>query len=249
MTVKRWVFHPDYQLPFEEPKAVALINKITNWFKPDVICNIGDLLDFPGASLKFSSPEDEIVHSILKDAEPGEKYWTYWRNRFPNAELIWMEGNHEKRAFDYMSAKAPAALDLLTYERMCKTDTLGVKVFKYEKPPEVKCGQFYIHHGTSVGKDSGGSVKAMIDNFGESMIIGHCHRASYYTKYYELSNKKLEGFEIGCACQMLDYTQHHNWQKAMAIGFEDTETGKAHVQLVNFDLDYSCYVGNKRFEV
>lgn len=247
MTDKRWVIHPDLQMPLHDQRALDLMMKITKFFKPDAICNIGDLANQDGPSRWADGSADEVLNHLEPENKMVQNYWKDLRAKYPRADLHWTLGNHDIRAFDYINKKAPALRDLVTPDVLWHTDKYGVNLYDWNSPPQLKMGDIYLHHGSAVSKHSGGSVQSDIDSWGVSLIRGHSHRVGTYFKTYELTGQMLRGYEIGHGMDIskATYAQCHNWQQGMAIGIESD--GVSHIQLIPFQ-NYSCYIGTKRFE-
>lgn len=247
--MKKWFFFSDMQMPLHDEKAVELAFKVMKWLRPDVVVNIGDLIDNTGTSRWADGTTDEVFKSILDENKLAREYWGRVKSEAPNARLIWTLGNHESRPFEYVDKKAPALREMITYNSLWGVDEYGVEVYPYNTPPQVKMGDVYVHHGAAISKHAGDSARADIENWGVSIVRGHSHRASSYLKTYELRKETLAGYEIG---HMMDidkatYTQVHNWQQAFAVGYE--ESGRGVVDIIRILPNYSCFYGGRKFRL
>lgn len=237
------------QMPSHDHKAVDLVFKVLKWYKPDVIVNIGDLADGTGTSRWADGTTEEVFAQAQAESQEVKDYWARVRKAAPNARLIWTEGNHDLRPFDYVDKKAPALKELITPESLWSLSEYGVEYLSYDMPPQVAMGDLYVHHGVAVSKHAGDSVRSDVENWGVSVIRGHSHRMGTFAKTWEMRDETLWGYEIG---HLMDeskatYSQVHNWQKGFAIGLE--EDGKHHIDLIKINSDYTCYVGGKKFAV
>lgn len=247
----KWAVYSDMQVPYQDDKSVALVEKVLKYFKPHHIVNIGDLPNCDGASRWTDGSADEVLKGLEPETKYIQQYWKNLRSLFPKSELHWTKGNHCLRPQQYISKKAPALLDFITDELLWKTDTYGVDVHEYDQPPVLKMNNVYFHHGNAVSKHAGESVKADMDSWGVSLIRGHSHRASSIYKTYEVRNETLQGHEIGHLCNVpsggFDYSSIHNWQQAFAIAIQDSNGQDDHVQVVRISPDHTCYIGTKKF--
>jgi predicted phosphodiesterase len=249
VSVEKWFYFSDMQMPHHDQQAIDLAFKVMKSYKPDVVVNIGDLADGTGTSRWADGTTEEVVAQAMAEAQDVKDYWAKVRKTAPNARLIWTEGNHDLRPFDYVDKKAPALKDLITPESLWDLSTYGVEYIKYDAPPQITMGDIYVHHGVAVSKHAGGSVQSDMESFGVSLVRGHSHRMGVYSKTYELRDTTIRGYEIGHLMQVDEatYTQVHNWQLGFAIGVNDDGTG--HIDLVPIYPGYVCYVGGKRFSL
>lgn len=245
--MQKWFFFSDMQMPLHDERAVELAFKVLRWFKPDVVVNIGDLVDGTGTSRWANGTTDEVLKTILEENKLAQDYWKRVRRAAPKARRIWTLGNHDIRPFEYVDKKAPALREMITYDTLWDATSLGLEIYPYDAPPQVSMGDVYVHHGVAVSKHAGDSARADVESWGVSVVRGHSHRAGSYLKTYELRDETLAGYEIG---HMMDvskagYTQVHNWQQAFAVGYE--YEGKGMVDVIRILPDYSCFYGGKRF--
>lgn len=172
--MEKWFFFSDMQMPHHDEKAVDLAFKVLKAYKPDVVVNIGDLADGTGSSRWADGTTEEVFAQAKDEAQGVKDYWAKVRKTLPNARLIWTEGNHDLRPFDYVDKKAPALKELITPESLWELSSYGVEYINYNAPPEVKMGDIYVHHGVAVSKHAGGSVQSDMESFGVSLVRGHC---------------------------------------------------------------------------
>lgn len=263
MTDLKWMLSSDFQIPFQDDRAVNLWWQVMKWFKPDVVDYLGDISDQfcfsrfnEGTTKDFMKqlPEESMPAEMLKFVQHEEKdtaeFYAKTRKMMPNAEIFSALGNHDIRVFNYADKHMQEILHDLTPESLWGLDNLGIDYIYYDDLPRLRYGDFYVHHGISAPVGSGDGVKTDIKNFGVSLIRGHSHRIGTYFKTYELKNETLRGYEIGHMCKVdsdgFKYSQVHDWQQGFAVGF--VHNGEAHIQLVEILPDYSCWVAGKHFQ-
>lgn len=221
--MKKWFFFSDMQMPLHDEKAVDLAFKFMSWFKPDVVVNIGDLVDGTGTSRWADGSTEEVFASIINENKHAQDYWKRVRKARPRARLIWTLGNHDIRPFEYVDKKAPALRELVTYDSLWNASELGVEIYPYNKPPEVKMGDVYIHHGVAVSKHSGDSARADVESWGVSIVRGHCFSSD--TEILTVDGwKKYDEIEVGTSVYTLN-----------------TSTGLGEYQKVSEKFVYSDY--------
>jgi hypothetical protein len=242
--------------------------KILKWFKPDAVDYVGDISDQDCYSRFSDGRTNEFLNQfkgaedafpIVVDNEKAVKeFYAKTRTMLPNADIFASLGNHDIRVFDYADKKLPDLVDKITPDALWDFKNLGIDYIHYGDLPKHRFGDIYVHHGIAISKHSGESVRSDIDNFGVSLIRGHSHRAGVYFKTYEMRNEMLRGYELGHLTDIksegMAYTSLHNWQPGFAIAYvESGSTATAdglwpHIQLITISPDYTCYIGNKKFE-
>lgn len=250
----RWVLGSDFHLPYEEPRYLDLWWQVQKWFNPDVIDILGDLDDASCVSRYSDGKSDEVVNAVATYAPLVRDFFKTLRENSPGAQIHYATGNHEARYDDYIDRKAPALKGLITPELLWNTDTYGIELSYYNNPPVHRFGDIFVHHGPYAQKNSGDSVKKVMEEYGVSCVVGHSHRQAQIFKTYQLRNEIRRGLEIGHFTNIyspgMSYDSLHDWQAGFAIAH--IENGEyPHFQLVSIyesSHGYSCYVDGKRFD-
>lgn len=262
----KWALSSDQQIPYHDPRAIALWFKVLKSWKPDVVDYLGDTDDqacysrfTEGRPQEFlvahkADQADTILPLMQADAQGAKEFYTQTRKMLPKAQLFSALGNHDIRVFDYTEKKLPDIIDQVTPEALWALDTLGYDYIYYNDVPKHRFGDIHVHHGVAISQNAGESVRKDVENFGVSIIRGHSHRAGSFFRTYELRNggagETVRGWEIGhMADEKSDgmaYTNSHNWQKGFAVAH--IENGVTpHIQFVEISADYTCYVDGKKF--
>ena len=258
----KWMLSSDQQIPFQDDRAIDLWFQVMKWYKPDVVDYLGDTSDQfcfarfqEGTTTEFlkALPDETKVEDFLGYVQKEEKqtaeFYAKTRKMRPNAEIFSALGNHDIRVWNYADKKLPEILNDITPESLWGLDNLGIDYIYYEDKPKHRYGDIFVHHGIAAAAESGASVKSDIGNLGVSLIRGHSHRMGSYYRTYELRNETLRGYEIGHMCKVdsdgFKYSQIHNWQQGFAVGL--ISGGNVHIQLVEINADYECWVAGKKF--
>ncbi len=265
----KWLLSSDQQIPFHDKRMISIWFDVMKWFKPDVIDYVGDQSDqacwsrwTDGTSADFvnaikSSSTDPLLPFVFEQERPVKEFYEQTRKLRPDAEIFVSLGNHDRRVWPYFDKKAPEIVEHITPQSLWGFDDLGIDYIHYTDRPKHRYGDIYVHHGMSISKHAGESVRNDVSDFGVSLVRGHSHRAATYSRTMPLRNETLRGFEIG---HMMDinslganYTNIHNWQKAFAVGHITsgstiTKDGYfPHIQIVQVNEDYECSVEGKIF--
>lgn len=205
----------DVHFPFHCKKSLAKVLELIKKEKPDVVIQIGDLLDWYCASkyprsLNVANPKEEILLGI----KLAEKMWSDIQKIVPKAQCIQILGNHDvrmpKRIMERLS-ELESFFDLDKYYTF-----KNVKVLKSDKDYIEIDGVIYVH----------GWLSKSIDHaryFNKPTVHGHRHRPEV-----EYDHKNLWSMDVGYMAneksEVMGYGQSKftKWTKACGI----VENGK-----------------------
>ncbi len=249
----RWLLVSDLHIPKHNERLLRLLFEVIQGWKPNAIDLVGDIDDAEGTSRWADGSIDESANPIHKDAEVLREFSGQLRRYAPDADIHWHDGNHGwTRHNSYIKTKAKALDGLITPDFLYDLTSNGIIWHSYQDPPVLRLGGIHVHHGVSISKHGGQSVKSDMDDWNISLIRGHSHRQASYRKSVVFANESglvtqdLEGYEIGHMCDVskMDYSQIFNWQPGFAIAH--VYEGRAFVQLVPVH-DNSCVVDGKLY--
>ena len=167
--------------PFHDRAAIDVAWQIIEQEKLTDIVLLGDNLDLPEWSLKFTrSPE------MYWTTQPSIVELGWWLAQLPGEVPIhYIEGNHEVRLRTTVLERAVAAYDLrnvygdvqLSVETLLDLPGLGIEYHGPYPHGEVWLTErLRLHHGEVVRSKSGGTVRSIVDSVLHSEGIGHIHR-------------------------------------------------------------------------
>lgn len=256
----KWAFLGDLQIPYEDPRAVALWFKVMKWWKPQVIDLVGDIDDQLEYSSFSDGTTDEFFAQLKKEEDPSplafikknadgaKSLYTKIRKQHPDAEIHSSLGNHDIRIFKYVDKKAPAYNGLVTPNTLWGLDDLGIIWTPYSEKPKQRHGGIFVHHGATVSA-AGLAVKSNIEEYDVSLVRGHDHRGGVVFKSYPLSGRTLQGMGCGHMCDPdaygLQYTINPSWE--LGFGIAHVVDDHAHLQFIPITPDYTCVVDGRVF--
>lgn len=248
MSDVKWLLASDVHFPRHNPRMVSLWMDVLKWMKPDAIDLLGDIDDADSTSRwaegtsrsTIALKDDGVIHTrnFLADIRGAAK----------KADLHFHDGNHGWfRHEKYFDKNAPKALEFITADTLYEYSKVGFEWHTYGEPPVKRFGDVYGHHGESISKHAGESVRNDVMSWGVSLVRGHSHRMGTYAIDYPLTGHKMRGWEIGHMCEVskMTYDRAPNWQSGFAYALVDGEN--VHMNLVEIHPDYSCYVAGKLF--
>lgn len=173
----------------EEALSIAL--EITKSVKPNKIILLGDNLDFPEFGKYRLSPAYQRTTQATIDR--ATTLCAQLRSVAPNAEIIWLAGNHEERlprmlidnavsAFGLRKGNAPESWPVMSVPYLCRMDEYGITYL-----PGYPAANYWVNerlkiiHGTRV-KSSGSTSHLYLNSEKVSVIYGHIHRREWNEK-------------------------------------------------------------------
>lgn len=247
----RWLMVSDVHFPRHDPRKVELFMKVAKWWQPHSIDLLGDIDDADSTSrwAEGTTRSIELVDAGVLGTREFMKELTTTCKRAEDNHLH--DGNHGwYRHKKYLEKNAPPFLGLINAETLYQPKNYGFKYHDYDENPVKRFGDVYAHHGESISKHSGESVRNDCQNWGVSLVRGHSHRMGAYYCTYELTGQQLEGYEVGHLCDedQMTYMLGKNWQPGFAIAHVVND--QPFIQLVRIkmtDEGWTCVVDGVKF--
>lgn len=238
------LFVPDIHCPYQDDRALEVLYSFINWYKPETIFLMGDLLDGyaisrftkdPNGALKFQSELDSAIE-VLNNI----------RRRAKKAKIYFIRGNHEARLqkFLWSNAKELSGLHALEIENLLELKRLNIE---YVRNGMMRYKGIVVKHGSVVRKYSGYTAKAEFEKNGCSGISGHTHRQSVFR--HTNSSDAYIWLEAGHLCNPnQEYLEGEiaNWQQGWAVGYFSRESSRYNLELIPL-IDYKAFYNGKEF--
>ena len=195
MANKKILIISDMHLPYQHKDSIIFLKEIKKEFKPDMIVNIGDLLDFHAISMHEHNPD---LYSAGMELDKAKEYIKELEAIFP--EVTEVDSNHSslvyRRALKYGMSKQ----FLKPYG-----DFLGTKKWKWvdDLTLTMSNGQrCFFTHGSSV------DILKVSQAMGMSAVQGHYH-TKFVISYWANPDNLFFGMNVGCLIN----------QKSMAFSY------------------------------
>lgn len=170
--IKKILFFSDTHFPYEDKKAWKIFVAAANYFKPNILVCLGDLIDFYSVSAHSKDPKRKSALSYELDYV---KERLSELNKINCERKIFIEGNHEDRLRRYLWDVAPELYGIVDYRKELKFTENNWEFYEYKSYAEI--GKLYLTHDTGVaGKYA---VYQSGDHFQDNVVIGHLHRMGY----------------------------------------------------------------------
>lgn len=203
---------------FHDDRAMNVALQVIRDLQPDLIINGGDSLDLAEWSLKFAVTP-EAMHITQPAIDRFYRFLCEQKLAAPNAEVRLLEGNHDRRLMNFVSANAKAALRIRQADSPKSWPVLSVPFLLRLNELDVNYVDGYpacwtrindnliAVHGHKV-RSSGSTAQAMIDDERISVVFGHIHRHESAMKTRRVLNKDTMGRRtnltqsFGCLCHI-----------------------------------------------
>lgn len=248
--------------PFHDRRAVDIVLQISERTKPDRIVFLGDLLDLPDWSDKYPrTPE------FYFNTQPAIVELAWWLSQFrrsaPDAEIDYIEGNHERRMIAALRAHLNAAYSLrpaneidlpesLSIPRLLDLDKLSIE-YHSEYPDGVVwlSPSVLVTHGEYVRSSPGDTAKHYVQVSDVSVIFGHIHRreSASRTIASPRGKRRISAVSPGALCRMDNAVpgdkSSNNWQQGFAVVYYDASSDFHQIETVEITDGFSIYGGER----
>lgn len=251
--------------------AVQVINALQHESGVHQVVNLGDFLDLP-AQGKYEQ-EAAFAFTTQHAIDRGSMFLAQQRAAAPDAHIVVLEGNHDRRmqrfvttnalsAFGLKRANAPESWPVMSLPYLLRLEEMNVEYID-----AYPAGMWWINdklravHGDKV-RSNGSTASAWANEFPHiSTIFGHIHRQEIQSKTTFDREGKIKTMAIspGCLCRVdgavpsvkgstgIDgrpATYYENWQQGLAVVHYKT-SGSFHVDLVHIDDGKTLYRGQE----
>lgn len=208
-TPGNWLILNDVHIPYHDKRCIELaVADAKKRNTVGVLLN-GDIMDCAGVSDHFREPnvtrlEDEIDKTI--------QFLKWLRSHFPQARIVYKEGNHEWRLPRYIANYAPELFGLkqLRLPNLLELDSLGVEWVADKRL--IQLGKLSVVHGHEFRGGGGvNPARWLWLRAGTSALCGHFHRSSGHDEQ-TLDRKVHSVWSVGCACFLYpQYDPNNKW--------------------------------------
>lgn len=188
MAIKTTLVIPDIQYPYHDALMLKKVISVARDIQPDQIVQIGDAIDFPQVSRWSKGTAGEFTDDLQEHVDGWRKTLEDVRQACPEAEILWVEGNHDLRIQDFLKKYAApvSALRVLEMPALFGLDELSIK---YTRGPVRIATNVYAVHGHESGgyaaSPSAWDLK-FVKRYGsdKSFVFGHTHQPFLLTRAF-----------------------------------------------------------------
>jgi predicted phosphodiesterase len=232
---ERAVVMSDIHVPFHDERAIEVAFALIEDVQPDVVFIAGDLVDFYSVS-KYEKDPVRKLH-LSSELEACRLFLEALRKAAGEAEIVYVQGNHEMRLEAFIQDKAPelTGLEELRFESLLRLEEYGIQYIRGKrntKTAYVEFGGILIGHFDAIGQQAGDTAKRLLNKYRQPVVQGHCHRLAMIP-YTHPDGTVYWGCESGCLADLdPEYVEVPNWQHGMVVITREVDTDRSHIQLV-----------------
>lgn len=279
---KRAVILPDIQFgyfrdthdilhPIQDEAALDVALQLVKEINPHVIVMVGDNMDNCELGKYRHSPA--FARTMQATIDRAGLFCAQLRSICPEAEIIWLCGNHEQRLTDFIldnakaafglkKANAPDSWPVLSVPELCRLDEYGVTFV-----PGYPASSFWINerlkviHGNKVNSN-GSTVHKYLTKERVSTISGHIHRVEmgHITRESHDGPRTIMAMSPGCLARIdgvvpstkggidldgLPIPSTEDWQQAIGVVTYEEGDGKFIPEIVPIHEGWTLYRGKE----
>lgn len=259
--------------PYHDEQAMAVALMIVAYEQAvngvHQVVNLGDFLDLPSQG-KYAQ-EASFAHTTQLAIDRGHLFLAQQRAAAPTAQIVLIEGNHDRRmqnfvelnalaAFGLKRANMPEDFPVMSLPFLLRLDELNVDyIDAWPAGKHWVNDQLRAIHGNKV-RSNGSTAAAYTNDMPHiSTVFGHTHRLEIQSKttWDRLGKIRSMAVSPGCLCRVdgavpsvhgaigvdgRPKEEFENWQQGVAV-IKYKDSGEFFVDLVQIDDGRTVYQG------
>jgi predicted phosphodiesterase len=207
----------DIHIPYHDIDALSVAIQTGIDEDVDTVVLNGDALDCHMISDFVKDPKKRKFKDELYAMR---SFLSELRGQFPQAEIIYKEGNHEERYWRYMRVKAPELFDIDAFDFPTLTHCDKHDIKWLDGKSKINIGGLSIFHGHEFGKQFLPSVNVARGLFLKTKanaMCGHHHQTAEHTER-DVNGKVITCWGVGCLSELSpDYNPYSKYNHGFAI--------------------------------
>lgn len=213
----KWLIIGDIHLPNHHNPTLKIAVKTAKKHKVSGILFNGDILDSHQLS-KFC--KDPLKPRYEAEVKLAKHLFDWFREQFPEADMIFKEGNHEERLQTYIMDKAPALFGIDEF-RLPYILGLGQRGIEHVADKRlIRMGRLNVVHGHEFPRAISNPVnpaRGLFLRAKKSALCNHFHQVTEHAEN-DVTGVPISTWSIGCACDKNPpYMPLNNWGHGFAI--------------------------------
>jgi len=252
---ERLLIFSDVHVPTQDRLSIELLKKAIKVYKPDILINNGDFLNFDAFS-RFDAIED-FETTLADEIREGHQLLSelvFLARSAKDCQVFYVAGNHELRLQKWMYKNARVLnqiksgdYSLISVPNLLHLDDLKVQWVNFMDYISYK--GLIIEHGHNPRKGAGATARARLASRLRSGFSGDCHRLALIHETLGADRKQLFWAETGCF-QRLEVGYIHKGESTWTNGFAIAEFDGAnwHPQIIPI-IDYKFRLEGKVYDL
>jgi predicted phosphodiesterase len=209
----RILFISDIHIPYQDNKALELALQYGKDKKINTILLGGDIMDMYATSDHEKLPG---ARDLNEEIEATFYFLSSLKKHFPECNIYYKEGNHERRWLRFLMRKSPEIIGVHEFrlDVILKLGQLGITWIPNEQL--IKAGDLNIIHGNEMKGGSNNQGKFMFDRAKKSILAGDKHKTNEHIES-NIDGEVYGGWGVGCLCELQpDYLLYNRWNLGFA---------------------------------
>lgn len=228
MTKQKTFVVPDLQVPYHDNRFIAKLLRAIDISKPDVVCLIGDVMDFPEVSRWTKAKSGEYEATLQASLDKGHRILSDIRAAAPKADIHYKVGNHDERLEKYIGDYAPAVRSLRSNDLGYQLGLAGLGIELQRSPFVLAPGVLAVHgHEQAYSSVPGRYEMERVKQYGMSVVAGHTHTPVLVTYAQGFGHKQRHfwGMNVGHGMDVkkVGYTKDGSVRWTQAFGIIETD--------------------------
>lgn len=246
---------PDIQYPYHDALMLKKVISVAKELQPDAILQIGDAIDFPQVSQWSKGNAGEFTDTLQKDIT-GFRHDVLGglRSVAPDAEITWVEGNHDLRIRDFVKRYAfpLSSLTALEVPTLFGLDEFAVSYVN--GPVRIASNTYAIH-----GHESGGYAASpsawdlkFTKRYGsdKNFVFGHTHQPFIISRAFGYEGKVSPRFTMNVGSIMdpvkATYVKDGSVSWTMSFGLLRDDGKRVYPELI-LATDRGFFMNGKKY--
>lgn len=217
-----WV--SDIHFPNHDERALTLALEYGLAEGANCVVIGGDLLDNSPFTRFRSKPADRYAAREYFDM--ATDFLCALRLNFPEALILYMEGNHDRWYQDWLIDHAAVVFDDPYYQLEARLGLADLRIPYLPEHVMVKAGKLPLLHGHTIIRGVFAPVNPARGAYLRSkhnLLIGHCHQVSVHSEK-DLQGKPTKTWSTGCLCTIPPAYDPHNTKQTHGFAFITTSS-------------------------
>ena len=218
--IETWICVADFHWKFVDKKTLSILHKIARELKPDVLCSLGDSVDYDGIGKFTLKNYGDGVDECEEELNSFKKGWNELVKSCGSPQQIMCLGNHDGERVDKLLYKLESKKLNREYKDVKRAldfnlNFPNIKVVPYNS--FIKKNGLILTHG-EFHNDNHAKTHALRYNC--DVVYGHMHCISAYSLAQKGANKTKKAISLPCMCDVNPFYRRNkssSWTNGFTI--------------------------------
>lgn len=232
------MLYGDTHYPFHDPQAVAITEALVREVRPDLLVDMGDLLDCYTISRYSKDPSRK--HDLQDEIDMGIAHLGRMREAAPRARRVLLDSNHFDRLAKTIAGMSNEAREVarlrafqgaLTWPNLLELGSDWMWLPQNQQAKMRLIPKMILKHGTLIRQGSAMTARAEYLRYCRSGASGHTHRLGQF--FHRDLDSPHVWLETGCLCDVSpEYLVdgYADWQQGVTVIAYTEDGDRFHIE-------------------